>query len=337
MPREIKLGIGLAFIAVAAIVAVVKFSGPAKDKVLIQGPSSPEDSNALTHGPARGLADRSTSERSTGSPSLEKPRPSGDNPAPANPASPGGSRQALSGDKTADADSPVSDPPRIEVTLAGRDTPPPSEAVLKGNAEAPTLKELRASETSASAPGSASPAENASSPASHAPAVDYYQVQPGDTLAKIARMYYGSEQHAGYLQQANPDIADPAALRTGIRLRIPELPASASTSIGRLASGGTGSGAQTPREPDGSARRSAPGAKPEILPAGANPAGAARSAAPTSASRTYVVKAGDSFYGIAKRELGSATRWKELLALNSDLVDGEPKNLQAGHVIKLPG
>ena len=52
--------------------------------------------------------------------------------------------------------------------------------------------------------------------------------------------------------------------------------------------------------------------------------------------RTYVVQRGDSFYGIARKVLGDALRWKELLALNKDLVDGDARKLQVGQVLRLP-
>jgi nucleoid-associated protein YgaU len=51
---------------------------------------------------------------------------------------------------------------------------------------------------------------------------------------------------------------------------------------------------------------------------------------------TYRVKEGDSFYAIARDVLGDAGRWQELLALNRDLVDGDPHKLRAGQLLKLP-
>lgn len=51
---------------------------------------------------------------------------------------------------------------------------------------------------------------------------------------------------------------------------------------------------------------------------------------------TYRVRQGDTFYGIARDVLGDTNRWKELLELNSSVVDGDPRNLQVGQVLKLP-
>jgi len=56
----------------------------------------------------------------------------------------------------------------------------------------------------------------------------------------------------------------------------------------------------------------------------------------TKASRTYTVKAGDSFYKIAGDQLGSAARWKELYELNKELVKGDPTRLRVGQVLTLP-
>jgi LysM repeat protein len=51
---------------------------------------------------------------------------------------------------------------------------------------------------------------------------------------------------------------------------------------------------------------------------------------------TYVVREGDTFYGIARDMLGNANRWKELLELNSEVVQGDPHKLRPGQVLRLP-
>lgn len=61
----------------------------------------------------------------------------------------------------------------------------------------------------------------------------------------------------------------------------------------------------------------------------------AAAASPTPKG-TYRVKEGDSFYGIARDVLGDSGRWQELLALNRELVDGDPQKLRAGQLVKLP-
>lgn len=138
-------------------------------------------------------------------------------------------------------------------------------------------------------------------------AVDIHRAQPGDTFLTLAQTYYGSSKYALFLRQANPDISD-SSIRVGTAIRIPSLPADASTVA------------------DSSASRP----NPLGSPAGAN------APKPAGGSRTYVVRPGDSFYKIAERELGKASRWKELLALNKSLVDGDPTRLRVGQKVVLP-
>ncbi len=51
-------------------------------------------------------------------------------------------------------------------------------------------------------------------------------------------------------------------------------------------------------------------------------------------ARSYVIRPGDTLGEIARRELGSSTRWTEIQALNGNL---DPKRLHAGVTIALPG
>ena len=77
----------------------------------------------------------------------------------------------------------------------------------------------------------------------------------------------------------------------------------------------------------------------KIVPLPAEGTTARPSRAPASAAggqRTYRVKAGDSFYSIARDVLGDAKRWQELLELNKDAVGGDPTHLQIGQVLVLP-
>jgi nucleoid-associated protein YgaU len=67
------------------------------------------------------------------------------------------------------------------------------------------------------------------------------------------------------------------------------------------------------------------------LPGTANPASSAGSS--TGRAARYVVKKGETLDVIAKRELGSAARWDEILKWNEGL---DPKRLRAGQEILLP-
>lgn len=62
-------------------------------------------------------------------------------------------------------------------------------------------------------------------------------------------------------------------------------------------------------------------------------AGGGAAAAPAPSTRTYTVRRGDTFDGIAKRELGDANRRAEIAALNPGV---DPKRIQPGQQIVLP-
>jgi nucleoid-associated protein YgaU len=54
------------------------------------------------------------------------------------------------------------------------------------------------------------------------------------------------------------------------------------------------------------------------------------------ARRTYLVKPGDTFYGIAQAHLGSGPRWREIFELNKSVVRDDPKGLRPGQTLILP-
>jgi nucleoid-associated protein YgaU len=121
-------------------------------------------------------------------------------------------------------------------------------------------------------------------------------VQAGDTFAAIAERYYGSERFTWKLMEANPGI-DSRRLQIGGRLTIPALDGEAPPQI---------------RKP------------------------AAVTAVPPAGGQTYVVRDGDTFYGIASRELGSGERWREIYELNRTAVGGDPHQLKVGQELVLP-
>lgn len=133
-------------------------------------------------------------------------------------------------------------------------------------------------------------------------AVETHRVQPGDTLASLAQTYYGSEKYMPVLLDSNPGLGNPPKLPVGTVVRIPPQPAS-------------------PPAP-----RAVPAGPDKVATSDKAPAG----------KRTYRVRHGDSFYAIARDELGDASRWKELLALNSNLVKGDPTRLRIGQIVVLP-
>lgn len=136
-----------------------------------------------------------------------------------------------------------------------------------------------------------------------AAAVEKHRVQPGDSLAAIAIQYYGGERYTQLLIDANKQLADPNRLKIGDLINIPPAPKRATDAERRTT------------------RRSTTGGRAPAQPSG---------------QRTYTVQRGDSFYAIARDQLGDAGRWKELFELNRALVGGEPTALRVGQVLVLP-
>ncbi len=64
--------------------------------------------------------------------------------------------------------------------------------------------------------------EAAAAPAAPAPAEEYYTVQPGDTLSKIAKQHYGNANEYMRIFEANRNLlSDPNKIQVGQRLLIP--------------------------------------------------------------------------------------------------------------------
>jgi nucleoid-associated protein YgaU len=144
-----------------------------------------------------------------------------------------------------------------------------------------------------------------------------HAIAQGDTLSSISDRYYGSStpERIDFLLKANPQLKNPRAMKIGDQLTIPawNKPAAAPTA---------GTSAASPRS--GGTAPPSPTAPAPTTPAA------------TVSTRTYEVSDGDSFYSIARSQLGNGARWQELLRLNEDLVNGDPKRLKPGMIIKLP-
>ncbi len=129
-------------------------------------------------------------------------------------------------------------------------------------------------------------------------------VEKGDTLGEISKLHYGTTTKWKDIVKANPGI-DAEALKVGTRLILPGKP---------VADAGS--------KPHGDATRPAPAA--------GTPA-----AAPELASgEYYTVQKGDLLATIAKKQLGSAARWQEILDANPGI---NPNNLRLGQKLRLPG
>ena len=136
-----------------------------------------------------------------------------------------------------------------------------------------------------------------------------YKVQKGDTLGQIAQRELGTVRRLPELLAANPKL-DPRKLQEGQVIQLP-VESAASAPTDAVAKAPQQPQAQLPIEPK----------KPQPSPT-APPSG-----------RRYVVRAGDTLSRIAQRELGSAKRMQEILALNQGL---DANKLISGRSLVLP-
>lgn len=139
-----------------------------------------------------------------------------------------------------------------------------------------------------------------------------YIVKSGDSPARIAKRQLGSESRVNEILALNPGL-NPKNLKVGQELI---LPAGAAPVV-----------AQTPAQPVAAA------AKP-AGPSAAKPVAASAPKASSKAGRSYKVQKGDTLSAIARRELGSASRAKDIQSMNPGL---DPAKLKVGQTIQLPG
>ena len=156
-------------------------------------------------------------------------------------------------------------------------------------------------------------------------------VASGDTLTKIARRYYGStgKDTVDALYAANRTVLNsPNAAPVGRTLRLPVIGGKAPR--GKSAEAGTKPGRDAGPE-DAQPDRDAVA---KTGKAGREPAPAlAKNDRP--AYRKYTVQKGDLLSTIAQKQLGSAQRWKEIVALNKNLCSNA-HNLPCGAEIRIP-
>lgn len=283
---------------------------------VLSRPTNPPPSAASPSPADAALPPVSSSANPTAIPAMERPIPvstaPSTNPAvsapTAAPAAPATGREVgLMGIPNSHPASSVSSPAANLSPLANR----PSSPVASAPSVAPSTTPATAPAASSSLPPGIRttnvPMKSDSEPAKKNgvadAAVETHKVQVGDSLSSLAQTYYGSPKYAKFLADSNPKLGDPDRLKVGSLVSIPPLP---TESDARTAGGFTPTSSK-------------PGDKPAA-----------------DGKRTYTVKAGDSFYSIAKSQLGSASRWKELLALNNATVNGDPTSLQPGQRLVLP-
>jgi nucleoid-associated protein YgaU len=322
MRTDVKLGVVVSMVVVFVAGGYFIFSGndakpidladnaanPATKDAQQKGPSGPQSADTSRRTP--NLANRNTRQQPTRPTNPQnQPAPAGGNLAgdlaqntrlPADANVPAMVQPNANNPANPIVNQPASNPTEVAANTgnpSGQSTIPAANDPQVPASAAEALAAMRKN----------APVERPANSGPSTAAVDIHRAQPGDTFATLAQTYYGSTKYAPVLRQANPEVSDPSSIRVGTAIRIPSLPADAD----KLA--------DTART------------KPAASPGGANSAGK-----PAIGSRTYVVRPGDSFYKIAERELGKASRWKELLALNKSLVDGDPTRLRVGQKVTLP-
>jgi nucleoid-associated protein YgaU len=140
---------------------------------------------------------------------------------------------------------------------------------------------------------------------------EIYTVQPGDSLRKIARRFYGDPGRFQEIFEANRDVlTDPATVRVGQRLRIP-----GDRSVVEVDEQGAREYLATL---EASQRRPAP-------------------TAPAPARRSYTVQRGDNLWRIAQRQMndGSAAAVQRLFEANRDKLTS-PDTIVVGMELTIP-
>ncbi len=170
--------------------------------------------------------------------------------------------------------------------------------------------------------------ENPTGPEWNTPKV--YTISDGDTLATIAKKFYGPEQGnriANNLKifEANRKIIEsPDKLEIGQKIVIPPLD-KAEPRPKKSKSKPESTLADSLFEEVKSIGR-------KLLPSGDKPAEKPK----PKQTRKYVVKDGDYLWKVAERELGDPMRYKDIVKLNPDVLKDENTTLKIGTSLKLP-
>lgn len=130
-----------------------------------------------------------------------------------------------------------------------------------------------------------------------------YVIRKNDTLAILAELHYGSQIHVSALLKANPEILNRHRIYVGQKIKIPP----------RSAVLGATAGVATE----------------VVMLTTARPA-------PSLPADMYRVQRGDTLYGLAAKTYASGAKWRALLELNRDLIEGDGGNLKIGQALRLP-
>jgi nucleoid-associated protein YgaU len=182
------------------------------------------------------------------------------------------------------------------------------------------------------------------------PVVREYRVKAGDSLSAIARDTLGDLDRWHEIYAANRDhVADPNLIVPGETLELPSTPAAATSYV--VKPGDTLKAIAMARLGTPNRWREiydlnrfqlpSPGVLPPgvslVLPADAGPGALTSRAAglATTALSHHVVRHGDSLSLIARRYLGSASRWPEIYYLNQHKI-ANPHWIFTGQMLAIP-
>jgi len=144
-----------------------------------------------------------------------------------------------------------------------------------------------------------------------APAMREYTIRKGDTPASIAKAHLGRASAAQAILDANPGL-DARRLKIGQKIFLP----------------GTTTPSPTASAPASTGTETTTGPSPVVIDVPPAPA--------TTSAKQYTVQPGDTLSDIARRELGSASKWRQILDANSSVLHGS-EVVRSGMKLTIPG
>jgi LysM repeat protein len=130
-------------------------------------------------------------------------------------------------------------------------------------------------------------------------------VQPGETIARIAKIYYPNAVTKGTDLILKANAVDPTRMRVGTKLTIPPLEGMAAVLT-------PASGSATPPRLAGTTSTS------------------------IAAGGTYTTKKGDTLGAISRRAYGQSDRWQDIWLANYDAIGDDVDHPPAGIRLKIP-
>lgn len=148
------------------------------------------------------------------------------------------------------------------------------------------------------------------------PDMKLYTWKEGDTYRLIAERYYGNKEKFTVLRRSNEGRTD---VKPGQNIFVPVFDTDAYAAV--------------PIDPAGSTPSAPDANKTPKVKKGAD--AAAKESPKPSGKKVHVVKEGESLWKIAKEELGSGSRWKEIYEVNKDVL-ASPEAVHKGIRLRIP-